>query len=180
MSTENFLLRFVKNWTLPIAIVTGALAYLVYSRLSVLNFTRPYAAPTVAIVQPVLIFSMLFLSFCKIDVKQLRPRISHLWLLLIQCGSFSLLCLLVHFLPTMSSRVVVEAAALCLICPTATSAAVVTQKLHGDGADITMYTLLINLAVSVVVPVFIPLVGGHVGLSFLTAFWSIMQRVFLC
>lgn len=99
MSTENFLLRFVKNWTLPIAIVTGALAYLVYSRLSVLNFTRPYAAPTVAIVQPVLIFSMLFLSFCKIDVKQLRPRISHLWLLLIQCGSFSLLCLLVHFCP---------------------------------------------------------------------------------
>ena len=74
MSIENFLLRFVKNWTLPIAIVTGALAYLVYSHLSVLNFTRPYAAPTVAIVQPVLIFSMLFLSFCKVDVKQLRPR----------------------------------------------------------------------------------------------------------
>lgn len=31
MSSENnLLLRFVKNWTLPIAIVTGALAYLVY------------------------------------------------------------------------------------------------------------------------------------------------------
>ncbi len=179
MSSENnLLLRFVKNWTLPIAIVTGALAYLVYSHLSVLNFTRPYAAPTVAVVQPILIFSMLFLSFCKIDVKELRPRITHLWLLLIQCGCFSLLCLIIHFLPTMSSRVVVEAAALCLICPTATSAAVVTQKLHGDGADITMYTLLINLAVSVVVPLLIPFVGGHSGLSFLTAFWSIMQRVF--
>ena len=80
MSSENnLLLRFVKNWTLPIAIVTGALAYLVYSHLSVLNFTRPYAAPTVAVVQPILIFSMLFLSFCKIDVKELRPRITHLW-----------------------------------------------------------------------------------------------------
>ena len=41
-----------------------------------------------------------------------------------------------------------------------------------------MYTLLINLAVSVVVPLLIPFVGGHSGLSFLTAFWSIMQRVF--
>lgn len=39
---------------------------------------------------------------------------------------------------------------LCLIVP-ATAAAVVTQKLGGDAADVTIYTLLINLSVAVTI-----------------------------
>lgn len=152
--------------------------YLVYAHLPALDFTRPYAARAVAIIQPILIFAMLFLAFCKVDVRQLRPRITHLWLLLIQCGSFALLALLIHFLPNLPGRVLVEAAMLCMICPTATAATVVTYKLGGDSTDITMYTLLINLCVSLCVPLFVPLVHPHAELSFLPALMRILSKVF--
>lgn len=171
-------LVFLKNWTLPVAICWGAIAYFAYTSIPLFDCTRPYAPRVVAVVQPVLIFSMLFLSFCKVDVRTLRPRLSHLWLLLIQCGSFALMCLALHFCPGMKGGVLVEAALLCLICPTATSAAVVTQKLHGDSADIVMYTLLINLAVSLIVPALVPLVHPHANLTFAASFARIMAKVF--
>ncbi len=171
-------LVFLKNWTLPVAICWGAIAYFAYTNIPLFDCTRPYAPRVVAVVQPVLIFSMLFLSFCKVDVRTLRPRITHLWLLLIQCGSFAAMCLALHFCPDMKGGVLLEAALLCLICPTATSAAVVTQKLHGDSADIVMYTLIINLAVSLIVPALVPLVHPHGSLTFTASFVRIMAKVF--
>ena len=50
------LLRFLKNWTLPVAIVAGAVSYLVYVRLPLFNPLRPYAASIVAVVQPLFLF----------------------------------------------------------------------------------------------------------------------------
>ena len=173
------LLRFLKNWTLPVAIVAGAVSYLVYARLPLFNPLRPYAASIVAVVQPLFLFAMLFLSFCKIDIRQLRPRLSHLWLILFQCGTFVLLCLLVGFARlTPGMAVMIESALLCLVCPTATASSVVTQKLGGDTADVTMYLILINLAVSLVIPLMLPLVSEVEHISFLSAGWSILTKVF--
>ena len=171
-------LRFLKNWTLPVAIVWGAVAYFIYSNVSLFDATRPYAPHVVAVVQPVLIFSMLFLSFCKIDARQLRPHISHVWLLLIQCGSFVAMCLLLHYLSAWRGGVFVQSALLCMICPTATSASVVTQKLGGDSANITMYTLLINLAVALIVPAFVPLIAPSAEHTFIVSLLQILARVF--
>lgn len=170
--------QFLKSWTLPVAICWGAIAYFFYTSCSIFDFTRPFVPKVVAVVQPVLIFSMLFLSFCKIDARALRPYKSHAWLLTIQCGSFAAMCLLLHFLPNFRGSVLVEAALLCMICPTATSASVVTQKLGGDGADITMYTLLINVAVAFIVPSMIPLIEPQSNISFATALFRILSRVF--
>lgn len=170
--------QFLKNWTLPIAICSGVVAYLIYAHLPVFDFTRPYAFKVVAFVQPILIFIMLFLSFCKIDIRTLRPRITHLWLLLIQSVTFVAMCTILHFFPSIHSKVLIEAAMLCMICPTATSASVVTQKLQGDSADIIMYTLLINLVVAILFPLCVPLVYLHGGHNFTTSFMLIMVKVF--
>ena len=175
----HILLRFRKNWTLPIAIVMGAVSYLLYAHLSLFNPLRPHAADAVAVLQPLFLFAMLFLSFCKIDIRQLRPRLSHLWLILFQCGTFILLCLLVGLVPlSPGATVILEGALLCLIWPTATASPVVTQKLGGDTADVTMYLILINLAVSLVVPLMLPLVSTVEHISFLSAGWSILTKVF--
>lgn len=178
-SNTNTALQFIRNWTLPISILTGMLAYLLYANCPLFDATRPWAEPTVAIVQPVLIFSMLFLSFCKIDCRTLRFRLSHLWLLLFQCGTFALISLAIHFChPSEGVSVALQGALLCLICPTATAATVVTQKLKGDAADVTMYTLLINLAVSVLVPLFVPLIREQHDMQFWQAFQCILAKVF--
>lgn len=170
--------RFLKTWTLPLAILTGALAYAVYHLCPCFDLTRPYAAPIVSVVQPVLIFSMLFLSFCKVSPSQLRLRRVHFVHLLFQCGLFAAGSLLLHFFPQVPGSIIIESAMLCLICPTATAAAVVTQKLGGDAADVTMYTLLINLSVAVTIPLLVPLIHPEVGSHFLHSFFLILCRVF--
>ena len=66
------LFRFVKNWILPISMAFGVIAYFVYVNIPFLEPTRPFVNRTVEIVQPLLIFGMLFLTFCRVDVKDLH------------------------------------------------------------------------------------------------------------
>ncbi len=172
------LLRFLKDWTLPIAITAGVLGYIVYHSIPFFDATRPWAEPTVRIVQPTLIFTMLFLSFCKIDPSRLRPAPRHVRLLLIQLLPFTAIALLIHYLPQLPGKVVLEAGALCLICPTATAAAVVTQKLGGEAEDIMTYTILSNLMVAVGVPLIVPLIQPRPDLTFAYACWLILRQVF--
>lgn len=169
---------FLRNWTLPVAMLTGGLGYWAYSHTPALASTRPFVIQAVAVVQPLLIFMMLFLTFCKVDLRELRLRKWHLWLLLFQGGAFAILSVLLSFFPDFSAGVIVEGAILCLICPTATAAAVVTAKLNGDSVGLTAYTLLVNLTVALLVPVFVPLIHPHAELSFLGSFFLIISKVF--
>ena len=63
------MLKFLKNWTLPIAMLVGAVGYPLFISLS---FLTPY-----------LIFTMLLLTFCKVSPHDLKPKPLHAWLLLI-------------------------------------------------------------------------------------------------
>lgn len=171
-------LRFLKNWTLPVAMLTGALAYLVYARLPLTVEMRRAAAVTVGIVQPVLIFAMLFITFCKIEPRQLKLRHWHLRAIVFQVGLFAALAGLHMLITDIKWQIVLEGAMLCMICPTATAAAVVTAKLGGDAAGLTAYTILINLTVGLVVPAVIPLIHPEASNAFLPAFFMIMGKVF--
>ena len=109
----RLLLKFLKDWILPVAMITGALTYRWIGRLS---FLTPY-----------LLFAMLLLTFCKISFKEIRFHPAHLWLLLIQlAGSIGLYYLLLPF-----NGVIAQGAMLCVIVPTAT-AAVITGMLGGN------------------------------------------------
>lgn len=174
----NAVIRFVKNWTLPLSMIAGVVGYFAYVSLPFFAPTRPYANSVVGVVQPVLIFSMLFLTFCKISFDELRLRRWHLWHALIQTALFGLFSGVLIVLPDLHSRVLVESAMLCLLCPTATAAAVVTAKLNGSAASITTYTIIINLVVAVVAPLLLPLAHPHAGLTFLPTFGMILHKVF--
>ena len=170
--------RFIKAWTLPIAIVSGALLYIIYDNIPALAVAGPVLEHIVGFLQPALIFVMLFLSFCRIEPRELRPRKWHAWLLLSQSAGFMLFALMEILLPDFSWKVLIEGAMLCLICPTATAAAVVTGKLGGDISGITAYTILINMVVSVLVPLVVPVVHPAEGISFVTASSLILAKVF--
>lgn len=170
---------------LPIAMLTGASIYLIYYILpEPIHRAGPFLSGAVSLVQPLLIFSMLFLTFCRIEPKDLKPHRWHWWLLLIQGGLFTLLGLLalwvIKAFPGSSHDkvVLIESAMLCLICPTATAAAVVTRKLGGDVAGITTYTVLINLLTAVLVPLIVPLIHPMAGMDFWTAFSMIVAKIF--
>ena len=172
------LLRFAKNWTLPLAMIAGAAAYLIYASIPWLDGTHRAAAEAVAVVQPLLIFLMLFLTFCRIEPRELRLRGWHLRLAALQLVLFAAAALLLVLFPETHLRVLIESAMLCLLCPTATAAAVVTSRLGGSAASISAYTMLINLAIAVAAPLLLPLAHPHEGLSFLPAFCTIIRKVF--
>ena len=205
------IIKILREWMLPIAMVTGASLYLIYHILpEPVHHAGPVLAEIVSVLQPLLIFSMLFLTFCRIEPKDLKPHRWHWWLLLIQGGLFTLLgfavagirCLwpadaasemvqlgmasieggaAIPYIASGSTRAVeilIECAMLCLICPTATAAAVVTRKLGGDVPGITTYIVLINLLTAVLVPAIVPVVHPQNGVDFWTAFNMIMAKVF--
>ena len=177
--------KTIKDWMLPIAMVTGASIYFLYHIMpEPVHHAGPFLSGLVSTLQPLLIFSMLFLTFCRIEPKDLKPHRWHWWLLLVQGGLFAGLGFLALWVMKVmpgdyhDKVVLIESAMLCLICPTATAAAVVTRKLGGDVAGITTYTVLINLVTAVLVPLIVPMIHPMQGMDFWTAFSVIVAKIF--
>ena len=172
------LIKFLKDWTLIVAIIAGIAGYFIYVNIPWLDSTHQFANEAVSVIQPLLIFAMLFLTYCKLDVRELRFTRWHLWLLLFQCGMFTAIGCVLIALPYSGFRVVLEGAMLCLICPTATAAAVVTKKLGGSINNVTTYTILTNLATALLIPALVPLVHPNPELGVVRASVLILAKVF--
>lgn len=177
--------KIIKEWMLPIAMVTGASVYLLYHIMpEPVHAIGPFLSGFLGVLQPLLIFAMLFLTFCRIEPKDLKPHRWHWWLLLIQGGSFVALAFvilgLLRWFPGdhQAKVILIESAMLCMICPTATAAAVVTRKLGGDVAGITTYVVLINVLAAILVPLIVPMIQPVAGMSFWDAFNLILAKVF--
>ena len=175
----------IKQNMLPISMIAGAVMYLTYHYMpEPIHQAGPVLEHILAIVQPLLIFAMLFLTFCRIEPRELRPHKWHWWLLLIQGGSFTLLGLAIALLSRLhpaglfECKVLIESAMLCLICPTATAAAVVTRKLGGDIPGVTTYTILINILTAILIPAIVPLIQPMGDMNFWDAFCRILAKVF--
>lgn len=152
-------MKFLKDWMLPLAMITGTLTYPWISRLSVLT--------------PYLIFAMLLLTFCKLAPRDIHVHKAHLWLLLIQlAGPVVVYGILYPFNP-----VVAQGALICILAPTATAAAVITGMLGGSVSFLTTYLLLCNVGVAIVAPAIFPLIEPHTGVTFISAFAYICKQV---
>ncbi|GHT37053.1 transporter [Bacteroidia bacterium] len=138
--------------------LTGAVAY---PLISYLSFITPY-----------LIFTMLFLTFCKLPPRDIHLHPAHLWLLLIQLIG----CLVTYALVQIYDPIVAQGAFMCVLVPTATAAAVVTGLLGGNVAFLTTYLMLCNTAVAIVAPLLLPLVGSHPE-PFINVFLLICKQV---
>lgn len=172
------IISFLKEWTLIIAILTGIIGYFIYVNIPELNFTHHAVHEVVAYAQPILIFVMLSLTFCKVDPRQLKFKKWHLWILLIQAMLFiGLGCVLIA-VPDTDQRVIIEGAMLCLICPTATAGAVITRKLGGDVNNITTYTVLINILTAMLIPVLVPFVHPNPDMNVWKSALLILSKVF--
>lgn len=182
------LVTFLRQWALLVAIVLGAASYFVYMAIPCLAPYKAFTLEAVGMIQPTLLFLMLFVSFCKVEPSHLTPRPWHAWLLLIQVTLYLLLAACVYalqhtqseslLLTTYEWQVCFEGMMICLICPTATAAAIVTHRLGGSIEALVTYTILINLVVAVAIPAVVPLIHPQGSLGFMPSFWIIMGRVF--
>lgn len=179
----------LKSWMLVISISTGVLVYLLYHSIQspALHAAGPFLEQFCHTLQPILLFVMLFLNFSKVEPHQMKPHKWQLQGIVLQCGVFTLLALAEIWAirsdgalasRLLDNRILLESAMLCFICPTATAAGVVTDKLGGNIAEVVTYTILINIAVALLFPAFIPLIYPSSTATFGQMFSKILAKIF--
>lgn len=173
------IIRFLKDWTLPVAMGAGALLYLLFAFTPALEGAALFMSPLLDALLPVFMFLVLFVTFCKVDFHQMRPVWWHLWVLLFNLLFVGIVMAMLLFPHNASPsvKILLEALLMCIIAPCATAAAVVTQKLGGSLEQTTTYTFLSNFLTVLLVPVCFPMIEKGVDVSFLTAFSKILYQV---
>lgn len=175
------ILRFLKQWTLPVAIVVGTVVYLLFANVPQLEGVAAVAGPLCESLLPVVIFITLFVTFSKVDFHKMHLVRWHGLVLAAQLVLAAMLLCWILLLGDGSRevRMVMEAVLVCVIAPCASAAPVVTSKLGGDLTRMTTFTLLSSVLMALLIPVVFPLLeqgkGGDAG--FLTLFLSIMRRL---
>lgn len=149
--------RNVKTIAMPMGMVVGAL------------LCRPISALEAAsghMITPSLIFAMLFFTFCRVRPSEMRPSMLHLWLLAAQ----GVVCAGVYLLLRPVDGVLAQGAMICSLAPVAMAAVVIGGMLGANVATMATYSLISNMAVALVAPVVLSLVGtGDCTLSEIVA-----------
>lgn len=168
----------MKEWTLPLSMVVGAICYVMFTRIDALCGAKHVLLLFIPYFLPLLIFCMLFFTYCKIDPKDMKPKLWHLWLVLIQMAETALAVWWCISHPDSEWKPLVESLLACFIAPMAAVGAVVTQKIGGNPATATTYTIISSTMTAIVVPLVYPLVEPGLGMTFWEMFLRILSRVF--
>ena len=172
------MLRFIKNWTLPIAMGIGTLVYLLFAYAPPLASAAEFFDPIFDAILPLFMFLILFVTFCKIDFHKLRPVTWHWWLGLLQIMFVGIVMAIVLLFGFKGNALILSEALLTIVvCPTAAAAAVVTQKLGGSLEQMTTYTFLSNFITAMLIPVCFPIVEKSAQITFAAAFMKISYGV---
>lgn len=78
------LISILKKWTLPVAIATGVIVYLLFAFIPLLSPASEVFEPIFGFLLPICMFLMLYVTFCKVDFRKLIPVQWHLWIGLFQ------------------------------------------------------------------------------------------------
>ena len=144
---------------MPVAMVVGGVFH---NFMDTLGFLTPY-----------LIFVMLFIPFCGVNLKEMRITGLHINLLLFQ----SVMCVLTYAFIQLFDQTVAQGAMVCIIAPTATSAVVIAAMLGARVSTMLTYSLLVNTAVAIGAPFFFSAISPAVDISFWHSFRVIFLRV---
>ncbi len=172
------ILDFLRKWTLPCAIVFGSATYLLFSEVPSLTPIGDYVGPKLVSILPILVFVMLYVTFCKIQLHDLKPRPWHFILQGINIALSCLCVLLINLTDDAEHKLLLQGAFICIICPTAAAAPVITEKLGGSITSVILFLLITNCITALLIPVLFPLVEKNVEMSFFAAFLMVMKKVF--
>ncbi len=134
-----------RPYVLPVAIILGLL---LHRWCAMFSFLVPF-----------IIFCILLLTFTAVDLRRLRMTIIDLWLILFQVV-VSTSCYMAITLFG-GSHIVAEGVLIGILCPVASSVAVVACMLGANRETVTTYTIVGNLMVAVVAPVIFSFIGDH-------------------
>lgn len=152
--------KFLEKYLLPIAMIVGVT---LHKQLSILSPILPF-----------LIALMLFISYCRVGISDIRLTKFHYILLAIQYMGSALIYLLLRPF----NEILAQAAMICVLTSTATSAPVVAGLLGGSISVTAAYSIISNLSIALIGPVFISfIVQTESNISLISSFWYIFISV---
>lgn len=172
------ILTFLRRFSLPCSLMFGAVVYLIFANVSFLEPIGDEVGPKLIHLMPVVLFALLYVTFCKIEIKEMKPQAWHFILQLIRTSLAGLMAIaILLFGGNADVKIVLEAAFICFICPTAAAVAVVTEKLGGSIGSLTTYTVIANIFTMVIIPLLFPMVEKGADVSFLYMSMMVFRNV---
>ena len=171
-------LSFFRKFALPCSLVLGALGYLIFANVPFLQPLGDSVGPRLVELMPVVLFALLYVTFCKIEIKEMKPKAWHFVLQLIRTSLALLMVIAIClFGKIYEAKVILEGAFICFICPTAAAVAVVTEKLGGSIGSLTTYTVIANIFTMIIIPSLFPMVEKGADVSFLYMSMMVFRNV---
>lgn len=165
--TLNEFNRRLKPWMLPLAMIIGIVFH---NSIGYLSFLSPW-----------LIFIMLLITYCKVSFSHFRIDRSMWWLLAVQIGGAIAVYLLLRCAGILASSekwsVIAESVFICIFCPTATAAPVITGMLGGRIERVATYSILSNLCVALTAPLLLAFINDNSGIGIGESILLIAYRV---
>ncbi len=159
MSKFAIIRQRIKPWMLPISMVAGILFH---DFIDSVQFLAPY-----------LIFTMLFITFCRVRPEEFRVTALSWGLIAVQIlGAIGL-----YFAILPYSEDVAQGTFICVFCPTATAAPVITGMLGGSVPRVATYSIISNLCVAILAPIIFTLMGSGAEISFFSTLLTISSKV---
>ena len=172
------IIRFLKEWTLPVAIAFGTVSYLSFYWIPALDEAGDRLAPVFDVLFPLFVFVTLFVTFCKVDFHQMRPHRWHAGVLTAQLALIALNVAVIFYVSDHAEqKTLYEAVLTCIIGPSAAAAPVVVGKLGGNISTMTTYTLISSVVSALLIPLVFPLLEPTAHVDFFTAFLIILNKV---
>jgi len=169
---------FFRKFALPCSLVLGALGYLIFAYIPFLQPLGDAVGPRLVELMPVVLFALLYVTFCKIEIKEMKPKAWHFVLQLIRTSLALLMVIAIClFGKNYETKVILEGAFICFICPTAAAVAVVTEKLGGSIGSLTTYTVIANIFTMIIIPSLFPMVEKGADVSFLYMSMMVFRNV---
>ncbi len=172
------LLHIAHRNALISALVTGIVGYEIFSHIPFLFPIGKTAGPLLAQWLPIGLFLLLYFTFCKIRISEMKPRTWHFVIQLIRASISVLMVLLISLFGSNAElKLVLEGIFICFICPTAAGVVVIVEKLGGNIGSLTIFTIIANIVTMIIIPLFFPMVERGSGITYLTAMLMLLRNV---
>lgn len=124
---------------------------------------------------PYFIFIILLLNFVAVDLRKLHISSMNLWLMLFQIvvsigGYYTIRSVY-------PNETVAQGILIGILCPVAASVVVIASMLGAKRETTTTYTIVGNLMVAIIAPVYFSFIGSHQDMSFINSFLLILSKI---
>lgn len=168
----------IKKNALFFSMIVGAIGYEVFAHIDGIDDFTSKSSELLPQWLPIGLFLLLYATFCKIKISELKPRTWHFAIQLVRASLSAFMVYLIYiFGENPDVKLVLEGMFICFICPTAAAVVVIAEKLGGSIGSLTIFTIIANMVTMIIIPFFFPMVEREADITFISASMMLLRNV---